>query len=80
MPQGNAQQPDAQSLALRHCPPMNCRPTPLPTFFSPAGSNAGPPTHLPASRVAGGVGGAFGGGGGVVPRLTKPHPSFPAWN
>jgi hypothetical protein len=46
MPQGNAQQPEAQSLALRHWPPMNCVPTPLPTFFAPAGSNFGPPTHV----------------------------------
>src|SRR5579859_2262460 len=47
MPQGNAQQPEAQSLALRHWPPMNCMPMPLPTFFAPAGSNLGPPTHWP---------------------------------
>src|SRR4051812_33287604 len=45
MPQGRAQQPDAQSLAFRHWPPMNCTPRPLPTFFSPAGSNLGPPTQ-----------------------------------
>src|SRR6266498_655328 len=45
MPQGRAQQPEAQSLAPRHWPPMNYRPTPLPTFLSPAGSNLGPPTQ-----------------------------------
>jgi hypothetical protein len=43
IPDGPAQQPLAQSAVLRHWPPMNCAPTPLPTFFSPAGSNAGPP-------------------------------------
>jgi hypothetical protein len=43
IPDGPAQQPLAQSAVLRHWPPMNCAPTPLPTFFSPAGSKAGPP-------------------------------------
>ncbi len=47
MPQGNAQQPEAQSAVWRHWPPMNCPPWPLPTFFAPAGSNLGPPTHWP---------------------------------
>jgi hypothetical protein len=77
MPQGKAQQPEAQSAALRHWPPMNCSPWPLPTFFSPAGSNLGPPTHwsllLPVSpppelAVGGGEGGVavgFGAGVGV---------------
>src|SRR6478752_4963166 len=62
MPQGLAQQPEAQSAALRHWPPINCRPLPLPTFFAPAGSKAGPPTHwalapplLTAPLPAGGV-------------------------
>jgi hypothetical protein len=43
IPDGPAQQPLAQSAVLKHWPPINCAPTPLPTFFSPAGSNAGPP-------------------------------------
>ena len=47
MPQDKAQQPEAQSLRLRHWPPMNCWPAALPTFFAPAGSNWGPPTHWP---------------------------------
>src|SRR2546421_733626 len=51
MPQGKAQQPEAQSATLRHWPPMNCWARPLPTFFSPAGSNWGPPTQARASPL-----------------------------
>jgi hypothetical protein len=43
IPEGPAQQPEAQSAALRHCPPMNCLPAPLPTLGTPAGSKGGPP-------------------------------------
>jgi hypothetical protein len=46
---------------------MNCPPTPLPTFFSPAGSNFGPPTHwLPLPPVFVPLVAAGGGAGGVV--------------
>ena len=41
IPVGFAQHPLPQSALLRHCPPMNCPPAPLPTFFAPAGSNGG---------------------------------------
>ena len=41
MPVGFAQQPLPQSALLRHWPPMNCCPAPLPTFLSPDGSNGG---------------------------------------
>src|SRR5438874_2943604 len=78
MPQGKAQQAEAQSFALRHCPPMNCRPAPLPTFFAPAGSNVGPPTQEPPLVGGGGVAG--GGGGLTVAPALKPQPCFPAWN
>ena len=76
MPQGKAQQPEAQSAALRHWPPMNCTPRPLPTFFVPAGSNAGPPTHwlvLPPPVAP------PTGAGAALP-ATNPQPCFPAWN
>ena len=43
MPEGPAQHPLPQSASLRHCPPMNCCPCLLPTFFCPAGSKEGPP-------------------------------------
>jgi hypothetical protein len=33
-----AQHVEAQSLELRHSPPMNCCPTPFPMFLTPAGS------------------------------------------
>src|SRR4051794_18058890 len=66
MPQGKAQQPEAQSAARRHWPPMNCRPAPLPTFFTPAGSNLGPPMHSPPVPPALPVVAAGGGAGGVV--------------
>ena len=41
IPHGFAQHPLAQSAALRHWPPMNCVPAPLPMFFVPEGSNGG---------------------------------------
>src|SRR5204863_6233811 len=78
MPQGKAQQAEAQSFALRHCPPMSCRPAPLPTFFAPAGSNVGPPTQEPPLVGGGGVAG--GGGGLTAAPALKPQPCFPAWN
>lgn len=51
---GFAQQPLPQSASLRHCPPMNCPPLPLPTFFAPAGSKGGAATTnvARAKRVA----------------------------
>lgn len=41
IPVGFAQQPEPQSALLRHWPPMNWPPAPLPTFFVPEGSNGG---------------------------------------
>lgn len=41
IPVGLAQQPLWQSALLKHWPPMNWVPTPLPTFLAPAGSNGG---------------------------------------
>lgn len=41
IPVGLAQHALPQSASLRHWPPMNWPPCPLPTFFAPAGSNGG---------------------------------------
>lgn len=41
MPVGLAQHPLPQSASLRHWPPMNWAPCPLPTFLAPAGSKGG---------------------------------------
>ena len=81
MPEGPAQHPLAQSAALRHCPPINCKPFPLPTFFTPAGSNGGPPcAGAPAATAGGGGGGAATVGGGTAAPDPKPQPVLPAWN
>jgi len=86
IPEGPAQHVEAQSAALRHCPPMNCAPTPLPTFLTPEGSKAGPPavarvaTAAPvAAAGAAAGGGAAAAAAGAAAVDEKPHPSFPCW-
>jgi hypothetical protein len=86
MPDGPAQHPLPQSAALKHWPPMNCRPLPFPTFFTPEGSKAGPPfagevdapagTLLAAAAEATATAGEDAADGAAPP--PKPHPVFPA--
>lgn len=83
IPDGPAQHPLAQSLASRHCPPINCWPFPFPTFFVPAGSNGGPPTNAPGAAVVGAavVGGASDvASAGAEAPVVKPQPCLPCWN
>ena len=61
-------------------------PLPLPTFFSPAGSNAGPPfagvvdaaVDAPVFESAAGDAAAAAGAAGAAPE-TKPQPVLPFW-
>ena len=78
MPEGPAQHPEAQSAALKHWPPMNWPPAPLPTFLTPAGSKGGPPLAGAADApLLLGATGAGAGAGEEEPE-TKPHPVLPA--
>ena len=81
MPEGPAQHPLAQSAVLRHWPPMNCFPLPLPTFLAPEGSKAGPPLEAVASTAAGAAAGDSAGaaGAGEEDPPPKPQPVFPCW-
>jgi hypothetical protein len=78
IPLGPAQHALPQSAPLRHWPPINCTPFPLPTFFSPAGSKAGPPAlavlATGATLEATSIGADKAGGAA----FGKPHPVFPA--
>jgi hypothetical protein len=78
MPEGPAQHVLAQSAPLKHCPPMNCIPFPLPTFFAPAGSKAGPPAEaVPATATAATLGLDDNTGAAADPVEPKPQPVFP---
>lgn len=83
IPDGPAQHELPQSAALKHCPPINCSPLALPTFFSPAGSKAGPPfagvVEAPVVDPEAGAAEAAGeaaAAAGAAPE-TKPHPVLP---
>jgi hypothetical protein len=52
MPVGLAQHPLPQSASVRHWPPINWPPAPLPTFLAPAGSNGGTADTEPARKTA----------------------------
>lgn len=68
---------------------MNCWPLPLPTFFTPAGSKAGPPfagvvrapagTSLLAAGAAAAAAAEAGAGAEAAAPPPKPHPVFPFW-
>lgn len=82
IPEGLAQQPEAQSAALRHCPPINCCPLPLPTFLAPEGSNGGPPWAGAANATLAGEAAGAAAAAAVNDELTpaspNPQPVFPA--
>lgn len=81
IPDGPAQQVLAQSAPLKHWPPINCTPLALPTFFTPAGSKAGPPfeaVEATVVAVAGDAAAAVDTKGEEAPPDTKPQPVFPA--
>jgi hypothetical protein len=55
---------------------MNCVPRPFPTFFAPAGSNAGPPAEAVPATAATATAGADGAAEDEPPE-PKPQPVFP---
>jgi hypothetical protein len=76
IPEGPAQHVDAQSAPDKHCPPINCFPCPLPTFFAPAGSKAGPPAEaVLATETAAAL--WLAGAAADEPVEPKPQPVFP---